>query len=132
MRRPCRAAHPERFWTHLGRALFVARRYAEAVEALGRIAKPDHTHHAFSVAALAQMGDTTGAKAVIVKFRIVSLTSGSVYPNLLSHPSHVRFEPLPRKFHWGSALTESGPNSRSNFLVSQPLSKDLIPAPDPP
>ena len=55
--------HPERFWNHLGRALFVARRYAEAVEAFSRISKPDHTHHAFRAAALAQMGDQTGAKA---------------------------------------------------------------------
>ena len=45
--------HPERFWNHLGRALFVARRYAEAVEAFSRITKPDHTHHAFLAAALA-------------------------------------------------------------------------------
>jgi adenylate cyclase len=55
--------HPERFWNHLGRALFVARRYAEAVEAFSRISKPDHTHHAFRAAALAQMGDATAAKA---------------------------------------------------------------------
>ena len=55
--------HPERFWNHLGRALFVARRYAEAVEAFSRITKPDHTHHAFRAAALAAMGDATGAKA---------------------------------------------------------------------
>ena len=54
----------ERFWNHLGRALFVARRYAEAVEAFSRgISKPDHAHHAFRAAALAQMGDATGAKA---------------------------------------------------------------------
>ena len=46
--------HPERFWNHLGRALFVARRYAEAVEAFSRITKPDHTHHAFRAAALAR------------------------------------------------------------------------------
>jgi adenylate cyclase len=55
--------HPERFWNHLGRALFVAHRYAEAVEAFSRISKPDHTHHAFRAAALAQLGDATGAKA---------------------------------------------------------------------
>jgi adenylate cyclase len=55
--------HPDRFWNHLGRACFVARRYAEAVEAFSRIGKPDHTHHAFRAAALAQMGDQTAAKA---------------------------------------------------------------------
>ena len=41
----------------------MARHYAEAVEAFSRISKPDHTHHAFHAAALAQMGDATGAKA---------------------------------------------------------------------
>ncbi len=33
--------HPERFWSHLGRAYFVARRYGEAVEAFMRITRPD-------------------------------------------------------------------------------------------
>ena len=55
--------HPERFWSHLGRAYFVARRYAEAVEAFARISRPDHTHHAFLAAACAQMGDATAARA---------------------------------------------------------------------
>ena len=55
--------HPERFWNHLGRAYFVAHKYAEAVEAFSRIARPDHTHHAFLAAALAQMGDKTAAPA---------------------------------------------------------------------
>ena len=39
--------HPERYWSHLGRAYFVAQRYAEALEAFARISRPDHTHHAF-------------------------------------------------------------------------------------
>jgi len=55
--------HPERFWNHLGRAYFVAHKYGEAVEAFSRITRPDHTHHAFLAAALAQMGDKTGAPA---------------------------------------------------------------------
>ncbi len=55
--------HPERFWNHLGRAYFVARRYAEAAEAFARISRPDHTHHAFIAAAFAQMGDATAASA---------------------------------------------------------------------
>jgi len=49
--------HPERFWNHLGRAYFVAHRYAAAVEAFKRIAAPDHTHHAFLAACYANMGD---------------------------------------------------------------------------
>jgi adenylate cyclase len=55
--------HPERYWNHLGRAYYVARRYAEAAEAFARISAPDHTHHAFLAAAFAQMGDATAASA---------------------------------------------------------------------
>lgn len=55
--------HPERFWNHLGRAYFVARRYAEAVESFGRLSKPDHTHHAFLAASLARLGDRIAAAA---------------------------------------------------------------------
>ena len=55
--------HPERYWSHLGRAYFVAQRYPEAVEAFARISRPDHTHHAFMAAACAQMGDEVAARA---------------------------------------------------------------------
>ncbi len=55
--------HPERFWNHLGRAYYTARQYPEAVEALSRLTRPDHTHHAFLAAALAQLGDKTAAAA---------------------------------------------------------------------
>jgi adenylate cyclase len=55
--------HPERFWSHLGRAYFVAGRYAEAIEAFSRVTRPDHTQHAFLAAALAQLGDATAAAA---------------------------------------------------------------------
>jgi adenylate cyclase len=55
--------HPERYWNHLGRAYYVARRYPEAAQAFARISAPDHTHHAFLAAAFAQMGDATAAAA---------------------------------------------------------------------
>src|SRR5579862_6998846 len=55
--------HPERFWNHLGRAYFVARRYAEAVEAFKRITALDQTHHAFLAAAHAQIGNETEVRA---------------------------------------------------------------------
>jgi adenylate cyclase len=55
--------HPERFWSHLGRAYYVARRYPEAIDAFARISRQDHTHHAFLAAAYAQMGDATAAAA---------------------------------------------------------------------
>jgi adenylate cyclase len=55
--------HPERYWNHLGRAYYAARRYAEAAGAFARISAPDHTHHAFLAATCAQMGDATAAAA---------------------------------------------------------------------
>jgi adenylate cyclase len=55
--------HPERYWSHLGRAYFVARRHAEALEAFGRISRPDHGHHAFMAAANAHMGEGERARA---------------------------------------------------------------------
>jgi len=55
--------HPERYWSHLGRAYFVAQRYAEALEAFARISRPDHTHHAFMAAASAHMGEGETARA---------------------------------------------------------------------
>ena len=53
--------HPERFWNHLGRALFVARRYAEAIEAFRRISNPDQFHHANLAASSAMLGDDIAA-----------------------------------------------------------------------
>jgi adenylate cyclase len=55
--------HPERFWSHLGRAYYTARRYADAADAFSRITKPDHTHHAFLAAAFSQMGNQVAARA---------------------------------------------------------------------
>jgi adenylate cyclase len=54
--------HPERFWNHLGRAYFVARKYPEAVEAFRHISKPDQFHHAFLAAAAAMAGDPAAAE----------------------------------------------------------------------
>jgi adenylate cyclase len=55
--------HPERFWSHLGRACYCAQRYAEAAEAFSRITSPDHTQHAFLAATFAQMGNPVAATA---------------------------------------------------------------------
>jgi adenylate cyclase len=55
--------HPERFWNHLGRALFVARRYTEAIEAFRRISRPDRFHYAFLAASSAMLGDRVAAAA---------------------------------------------------------------------
>jgi adenylate cyclase len=55
--------HPERFWSHLGRAYYTARHYGDAVEAYSRITRPDHTHHAFLAASSGMMGNETAARA---------------------------------------------------------------------
>jgi adenylate cyclase len=57
--------HPERFWNHLGRAFFVARRYPEAIDAFRRISRPDQTHHAFLAACFAMQGDEAAAAAAV-------------------------------------------------------------------
>lgn len=56
---PC---HPERFWNHLGRAYFVARRYQKAIAAYSHIGAPDTGHHAFLAACYAQAGDEAMAR----------------------------------------------------------------------
>jgi adenylate cyclase len=55
--------HPERFWSHLGRAYYCAEKYAEAAEAFSRITRPDFTHHAFLAATFAQMKNAIAAGA---------------------------------------------------------------------
>ncbi len=49
-------SHPQRYWSHLGRAFFVARRYGEAIESFRRISHPDRSHHAFLAACFADDG----------------------------------------------------------------------------
>ena len=55
--------HPERFWSHLGRAYFVAHRYPEAAAAFQKINAPNRAHHAFLAAANAQIGNEGAAMA---------------------------------------------------------------------
>ena len=53
--------HPERFWFHLARAQFVAKRYADAVESLRHISALDGLHHALLAACHAQVSDAEHA-----------------------------------------------------------------------
>jgi adenylate cyclase len=53
--------HPDRYWNHLGRAYFVARRYREAVDAFRHISHPNQYHHAFLAACFAMLSDMTDA-----------------------------------------------------------------------
>jgi adenylate cyclase len=55
--------HPPRFWSHLGRAYFVARRYPEAVEALQHVTTSDPMHLALLSACHAQSGKDAAARA---------------------------------------------------------------------
>jgi adenylate cyclase len=55
--------HPERFWSHLGKAHFNARQYGEAIEAFMHLSSMDAVQHAFVAAAHAWMGDRTAAAA---------------------------------------------------------------------
>jgi adenylate cyclase len=55
--------HPERFWFHLARAQFVARRYVDAIDSLRHISAPDTLHHALFAACHAQLGHTLDAAA---------------------------------------------------------------------
>ena len=59
--------HPERFWFHLARAQFVARRYAEAIESLGHLSAPDGLHHALIAACHAQLGNAADAAAHVAQ-----------------------------------------------------------------
>ena len=56
--------HPERFWSHLGRACFAARRYADAVEALKCLTAPDAMQRALLASCYAQLGDAANAERV--------------------------------------------------------------------
>jgi adenylate cyclase len=55
--------HPARFWGHLGRAYFVARRYGEAIEAVRHINTLDHFHLASLAACFAMLGDEAQARS---------------------------------------------------------------------
>jgi adenylate cyclase len=59
--------HPARFWGHLGRAYFVARRYAEAIDAINRISPLDAGHHALLAASHAANGDQGAAQTHVAQ-----------------------------------------------------------------
>ncbi len=54
--------HPERFWGHLGRAYFTARRYTDAVAAVRHMSTLDPGQHASLAACLIQAGDEAAAR----------------------------------------------------------------------
>jgi adenylate cyclase len=63
--------HPERFWSHLGKAHFTARQYTEAIEAFMRLSAMDNSQHAFLAASYGWLGDRTAAAAHIDRTRVL-------------------------------------------------------------
>ncbi|MGE0718637.1 MAG: adenylate/guanylate cyclase domain-containing protein [Alphaproteobacteria bacterium] len=61
--------HPPRFWAHLGRAHFVGRQYAQAIEAFMHVASHDAQQHGFIAASYGWLGDTTAAAAHVARLR---------------------------------------------------------------
>jgi adenylate cyclase len=59
--------HPERFWAHLGRAHFAARRYAEAEAALRHVSAPDALLLALLAACAARQGKQDAARAAVAE-----------------------------------------------------------------
>jgi len=66
--------HPARFWSHLGKAHFVGRQYAQAIEAFMRMANLDTLQHGFLAASYAWLGDKTAAAAHVGRMRELDST----------------------------------------------------------
>lgn len=64
--------HPERFWSHLGKAHFAARQYGEAIEAFMHLSVMDHVQHAFVAACHGWLGDEIAAAAHLQKVRALA------------------------------------------------------------
>ena len=93
--------HPARFWGHLGRAHFVARRYREAIEAFRHIAAPDASTHAFLAACHAQLGD--GSAAQDLARRVLAETPSFSIERYLDTVMHYQ-RPADREHHRESLL----------------------------
>ncbi len=61
--------HPARFWSHLGKAYFVGRQYAQAIESFMRLSTMDAQQHAFVAASYSLLGDQTAAAAHAARVR---------------------------------------------------------------
>jgi len=59
--------HPSRYWSHLGRAYFVARRYDEAISAFRHIDSPDAMHFAFLAACYTHSGNEAMAATQVLE-----------------------------------------------------------------
>jgi adenylate cyclase len=95
--------HPARFWSHLGRACFVARRYAEAIDALKCIAQPDAMQHALLAASYARLGNA----AVAALHRDAALAQTPAF-NLDEHLATLHYRRPDDLEHHRQGLREAG------------------------
>jgi adenylate cyclase len=95
--------HPERFWSHLARAFFLAGRYTEAVEALHRISTPDGNQRALLVAALAQLDNDGAARA-----QAASLLESDPAFRIRTHVAGLYFKQETDRAHYRDALRKAG------------------------
>ncbi len=87
--------HPARYWTHLGRARFVARRYADALEVLKKNTAPDCGAYALMAASAAYLGEDARAKTYADKvlevepqFTVTECVQGLHYQNETDRDHH--------------------------------------------
>jgi adenylate cyclase len=95
--------HPERFWSHLARAYFVARRYAESAEALHRISAPDVVQQALLAAAHAQLENDETARALSAK-----LLEREPHFRISAHLAGQYFKRPEDREHYRAALRKAG------------------------
>jgi adenylate cyclase len=95
--------HPERFWSHLARAYFLAGRYGEAVEALHRISTLDVNQRALLVASLAQLDNDDAARA-----QAAGLLDSDPAVRISNHVAGLYFKQESDRAHYRDALRKAG------------------------
>jgi adenylate cyclase len=95
--------HPERFWSHLARAYFLAGRYGEAVEALHRISTLDVNQRALLVASLAQLDNDDAARA-----QAAGLLDSDPAFRISNHVAGLYFKQESDRAHYRDALRKAG------------------------
>src|SRR6266568_3107147 len=112
--------HPERFWNHLGRAYFVARRYGEAITAFSRITAPDHLHHAFLAACHAESGDDAAARRHVAA--VLKREPGFGVERYMNTLHYKR--PEDREHHRNALLKAGVPLAPAAVVAAEPAAKN--------
>ena len=88
--------HPQRFWAHLGRAHFVARRYADALAAVTHVSAPDAALQAFIAGCEARLGELDAARVRALRLTtaappidLVELQAGLHYRHAADREHHL-------------------------------------------